>query len=92
MADQEYKYEQGMRYRVEPLAKHAREVRERHEANRIGWNEAAGYYKEHLDEAIEFIRAGKSNLKTTFAQVSRSCSQLSAPLPVYTRSAIPSSS
>ncbi len=62
MSAEEYKYEQGMRYKLEPLAKDAGEVRELHEANRIGWNEAAIYYEEHLNEAIEFIRAGKSSL------------------------------
>ena len=36
MSEEEYKYEQGMRYRVEPLARDAGEVRERHEANRVG--------------------------------------------------------
>ena len=62
MNEEEYKYEQGLRYKVAPLAKDAGEVRERHEANRIGWNQAAGYYEEHLTEAIEFILAGKSSL------------------------------
>ena len=62
MGEQEYKYEQGIRYKVEPLARDADEVRARHEANRVGWNEAARYYEEHLEEAIEVIRAGKSSL------------------------------
>lgn len=38
------------------------EVRARHESNRQGWNEGAVRYTESLDEAIAFLRAGKSNL------------------------------
>jgi len=38
------------------------EVRARHESNRAAWNEGAAHYTERLDQAIEFLRAGKSNL------------------------------
>jgi SAM-dependent methyltransferase len=38
------------------------DVRAKHEANRAGWNEGALHYTATLDEAIAFLRAGKSNL------------------------------
>jgi SAM-dependent methyltransferase len=37
-------------------------VRERHEANRRGWNEGAAEYAKLVDETIAFLRGGGSNL------------------------------
>jgi SAM-dependent methyltransferase len=44
---------------------HARddaEVRAFHEANRAAWNQGAREYTDRLDDAIQFLRAGRSNL------------------------------
>lgn len=46
----------------EPLAQSDAEIRARHESNRASWNEGAIHYTDTLDEAIDFLRAGKSNL------------------------------
>jgi SAM-dependent methyltransferase len=40
----------------------AEEVRSRHEANRIAWNEGAARYTEEVEETIAFLRAGGSSL------------------------------
>jgi SAM-dependent methyltransferase len=38
------------------------DVRQRHAANRLAWNEGAEEYARELEKAIAFIRAGKSNV------------------------------
>lgn len=38
------------------------EVRERHAANRAGWNEGAQHYSDMLEHSIAFLRAGESNV------------------------------
>ena len=48
--------------RCEPLANDEEDVKARHESNRASWNEGAQRYTEELEETIEFLRAGKSNL------------------------------
>lgn len=40
------------------------EVRRRHEANRIAWNQAAGAYAEEIEETIASLRRGESNFHT----------------------------
>jgi SAM-dependent methyltransferase len=47
---------------LEKIADSPDEIRRRHEANRLAWNEGAEKYREELEETIAFIRAGKSNL------------------------------
>lgn len=48
---------------IEQYAQNEDEIRARHESNRQGWNEGAlKGYTPLIDEVIEFIRAGKSNL------------------------------
>lgn len=49
-------------YQSESLPMDDAEVRARHESNRAGWNEGARYYKDHLGQAIQFLRDGHSNL------------------------------
>ncbi len=49
-------------YLAEPPADSPEEVRARHEANRIAWNEGAAHYAAELEETIAFIRGGGSNL------------------------------
>lgn len=49
-------------YQIEPLAQDIQDVRARHEANRVSWNQGAQRYTEELEDAIEFLRAGNSNL------------------------------
>ena len=46
----------------EPRAIDLAEVRRRHEDNRAAWNQGAQEYTRTLDEAVAFLRAGKSNL------------------------------
>ena len=46
----------------EPPAASEAEVRARHAANREGWNEGGARYAEWVDETVEFIRSGQSNL------------------------------
>jgi len=46
---------------VEP-ASSPEEARARHASNRGAWNEGAAYYTARVDETIEYIRAGNSNL------------------------------
>jgi SAM-dependent methyltransferase len=49
--------------RPEDFAHDAEEIRRRHQANRLSWNEGALHgYTPLIGEVIEFIRAGKSNL------------------------------
>ena len=49
-------------YQVEPLAQNMQDIRSRHEANRVSWNQGAQRYTEELEDTIEFLRAGNSNL------------------------------
>jgi SAM-dependent methyltransferase len=50
-------------YNKEPFAETPDEIRRRHESNRLSWNEGASHgYTPQIDETIEFLRAGKSNL------------------------------
>jgi len=49
-------------FQEEPLPKNQTEVRFRHEANRAGWNEGARYYRSHIDQTIQDLKDGKSNL------------------------------
>ncbi len=49
-------------YQPEPLPKDDKEVRDRHESNRTGWNEGARHYADHLDQTIHHLRNKKSNL------------------------------
>ncbi len=46
----------------EAPAADAAEVQARHEANRVAWNQGADAYAARLDEQVEFLRAGRSNL------------------------------
>lgn len=62
MAEQPEKSDLGTVFQSQPPARDAAEVRARHADNRASWNEAAGHYARHLDEAITFLRAGNSNL------------------------------
>lgn len=48
--------------RDERPARDTGEVRARHEANRMSWNEGAVWYTEKVDEDIEFLRSGKSSV------------------------------
>ncbi len=52
----------GLEDRIHPPAASDHEVRERHAANRSGWNEGAAWYASRVDETIEYLREGKSNL------------------------------
>lgn len=45
-----------------PIARTADEVRARHAANRLAWNEAAHHYTLHVEETIAALRAGTSNV------------------------------
>lgn len=47
---------------LEPPPAGETEIRARHEENRAAWNEGAQHYTDHLQEAIEFLRAGNSNV------------------------------
>ena len=49
-------------FQPEPPPAGADEVRQRHEANRLSWNQGAAAYSAELQESIEFLRLGKSNL------------------------------
>jgi SAM-dependent methyltransferase len=49
-------------YQGQSPAQEPAEVRLRHAANRIGWNEGAAWYTAQLDETIAFLRNGGSNL------------------------------
>ena len=46
----------------QPVARDADEVRARHEANRAAWDQGAVRYTEDVAQAIEFLRAGQSNV------------------------------
>jgi SAM-dependent methyltransferase len=59
--DDEHQQVNGMRGQRQPHA-NPDEVRERHAANRIGWNEGAAHYTARWDETLAFLRAGGSNL------------------------------
>jgi SAM-dependent methyltransferase len=52
----------GLSYQVQPLASQPEEVRARHAANRIGWNEGATHYTATLDATLAFLREGGSSL------------------------------
>lgn len=45
-----------------PLAEGEEEVQRRHEANRSGWNEGASHYTGKIQETIDFLKAGSSNI------------------------------
>lgn len=47
---------------LEPPPAGEAEVRARHQENRAAWNEGAQHYTDHLQEAIDFLRAGNSNV------------------------------
>ncbi len=49
-------------YGHEQPARTVDEVRFRHEENRAAWNEGATRYAEWVDETVDFIRRGESNL------------------------------
>lgn len=49
-------------FHPEPAPRDETEVRARHEANRVGWNQGAVAYTQEIDETIAFLRAGQSNL------------------------------
>jgi SAM-dependent methyltransferase len=51
-----------MQFRPHPPARDAGEVRRRHEANRRAWNETGAYHAARVQETIDFLRAGGSNL------------------------------
>lgn len=50
------------RWTVVPPARDEAEARERHDANRASWNEAAAWYTAKNDDRIAELRDGKSNL------------------------------
>ena len=52
----------GMRYWDVEHAEGAEQVKARHEANRLAWNEGAAMYTDELSESIDFLQAGGSNL------------------------------
>lgn len=60
--DEEFQQVSGLHYQVQPPAREPEEVRARHAANRIGWNEGAAHYTAELDETIDFLHNGGSNL------------------------------
>ena len=62
MEQDDLKSNLGVPFHMESLAKDAREVRERHEANRLAWNEGAAHYTARLEDTLAFLRAGGSNL------------------------------
>jgi hypothetical protein len=62
MEQDDLKSNLGVPFHMESLAKDAREVRERHEANRLAWNEGAAYYTARLEDTLAFLCAGGSNL------------------------------
>jgi len=49
-------------FEIHPPARDAADVRARHEANRIAWNEGAGAYTLEIEETVRFLGAGGSNL------------------------------
>lgn len=52
----------NMRVGLEPPATTPAEVKRRHDANRVAWNEGAAHYRAELADTVAFIRAGRSNL------------------------------
>ncbi|MCI0662056.1 MAG: class I SAM-dependent methyltransferase [Acidobacteria bacterium] len=62
MAQNELKSISETSFSSESLATDAREVSERHEANRIAWNEGAAHYTARLEETLAFLRTGGSTL------------------------------
>jgi SAM-dependent methyltransferase len=50
------------KFQPEPPPGGAPEVRLRHEANRLSWNQGAAAYTAELQETIDFLRSGKSSL------------------------------
>jgi len=61
-SDDDMQQMSGMRYQALPLAQQPEEVRARHAANRIAWNEGAAHYTAELDETLAFLQNGGSNL------------------------------
>jgi len=64
--------------RPEAFARDPDEIRARHESNRKGWNEGALHgYTPEIENIIEFIRSGKSNLhpveRTYLAEILPEC-------------------
>jgi SAM-dependent methyltransferase len=47
---------------VQPVARNAAEVRERHQANREAWNQGAAAYARSRGRTLDFLAAGASNL------------------------------
>jgi SAM-dependent methyltransferase len=62
MSENDRKTGGSLPFEIQPPARDAAEVRERHEANRIAWNEGAAAYAEEVEETIRFLRGGGSNL------------------------------
>lgn len=54
--------ELGIHFRKVPLAKDTAEIKARHESNRAGWNEGAVAYTREIQQTIDFLRGGGSNL------------------------------
>jgi len=52
----------NLSFKDEPLPESEAEVRARHEANRAGWNEGAQYYRANLEQSIQTLREGITNL------------------------------
>ncbi len=52
----------GGSYTTQPVAHDEQEVRRRHAANRASWNQGAAAYSAGLDETIDFLRSGRSNV------------------------------
>jgi SAM-dependent methyltransferase len=62
MKEQDPEFAMGQQFEICPLPRTMQEVRERHEANRIGWNEGAVVYTRHMQESIDFLQSGASSL------------------------------
>ncbi len=62
MKEQDDTFALGTQFRACLPARDQQEVRERHAANRAGWNRGAAWYTRTLDEAIAFLRGGGSTL------------------------------
>lgn len=53
---------ENLPYTTIPIADNEQEVRRRHTANRLAWNEGAERYSKEIGETLEFLRQGRSNL------------------------------
>lgn len=62
MKERDARFALGERFEICPPPRTLQEVRERHEANRIGWNEGATVYTRHMQESIDFLQSGASSL------------------------------